>query len=67
MEENVRRFFVHFYLKHCKEHFTNIGNFKEIDFGNNFGSMETILKALNILCYFPNYITSMLNFKIFKE
>jgi hypothetical protein len=36
---------VDFYLEHYREHFTNIGNFRQINFGNSFGSMETILKA----------------------
>lgn len=39
----------------------------EVNFGNSFGSMETILKAPSILCQFPNHIASMLNFKNLKE
>jgi hypothetical protein len=53
-------------MRNISQIFQNIGNFRLIDFGNSFGSMESILKAPSILCQFPNYIASMLNSKNFE-
>jgi hypothetical protein len=62
-----KRVFGGLLLKHYMEHFTNISKYWKSIWKQFWFHGKTILKAPSILCQFPNYIASMLNFKSLKE